>query len=110
VVAELSEMPRRGTPAFRRWMWRALAIGALPTVTALLGVATMRAFDLMPGGDRLWTDMASFLAVGLVVCGILGFLAILDARTRVSGVVTVLAALVLNPFTAALVRAGLGIG
>lgn len=102
MAADLVIVPRRGTPVFRAWLRRALFIGVLPILSIGLGVATLVVFDLAATGERPWTDLTGWLFAGLVLVGVIGLVALFDARTRVAGAFALLASLLVNPLTAAL--------
>lgn len=105
------EQPRRGTPAHRRLVVRAVAVGALPPAVLLLGIGSMRAFDLAAtSGELGWNDVAGALAVAQILVAVGGFVALLDARTRVTGLVAILFALLVNPWLLALLPALTGAG
>lgn len=103
-------MPRRGTPNFRAWVLRALAIGVLPVVTVITGLAAIRAGDLAAlGGPPVWADLTGFYLFLLVLLLVAGILALFDRRTRLAGAATIVLALFFNPVFGTLVRWGLGI-
>ncbi|WP_404430027.1 hypothetical protein LG299_10680 [Microbacterium lacus] len=108
--AEVVAVPRRGTAVFRAWLVRALGIGLLPLAAVGLGVSTLVATDLAqaPGGEA-WAELAGYLLAGTIIVGVLGLVAMLDARTRLTGAFAMLAAMVLNPYTAALALLVLGL-
>lgn len=108
--SEVVAVPRRGTPVFRAWLVRALGIGLLPLAAAGLGVATLVVTDLAQSPDgQAWGELAGYLLAGSILVGVLGLVAMLDARTRVAGVFALLASLILNPYTAALVLLVMGL-
>lgn len=108
---QLVAIPRRGTPNFRGWVLRALAIGVLPLLTVIVGLAAIRVSDASAlGGAPFLADMTGMLLFILVVLLVLGILALFDARTRLAGVATIVIALVFNPVVATFVRWGMGLG
>lgn len=103
-------IPRRGTPNFRGWVIRALAIGLLPVLTVIVGMLAIRASDAsVLGGPSFLADLTGLLLFVLVLLLVLGVLAVFDARTRLAGIATIAIALVFNPVLATLVRWGLGL-
>ncbi len=92
------------------WLLRALTIGALPMLAMGVAVLTLVAFDL--GRDPAntgWSELSGWLFGALVVIGIVGIIALLDARTRVAGAFALLVTLVVNPLTAAYLLLALGL-
>lgn len=85
------------------WLVRALTIGILPLLSISLGVLTLLAFEQNMGEASGW------LLAGLVVVGVVGIIAMLDARTRLAGLFALLATLLVNPLTASLVFTLLGL-
>lgn len=107
---EFVSVPRRGTPNFRAWVLRVLAIGVLPVATVVVGLAAIRASDISSlGGAPFWADFTGFLLFLLVLLLVAGILALFDRRTRLAGVATIAIALFFNPVLATLVRWGLGL-
>lgn len=88
---------------FRIWLLRALTIGMLPLLSITICVLTVVAFE------QGWGEASGWLFAGLVVVGLVGIVAMLDARTRLAGVFAILAALLVNPLTAALLLVMLGL-
>ena len=108
--SEVVAVPRRGTPVFRAWLVRALGIGLLPLAAVGLGVATLVVTDLAQGpGGETWGELSGYLLAGSILVGVLGLIAMLDARTRVTGLFALLASIILNPYTAALVLLIMGL-
>ena len=95
---------------FRAWLVRALGIGLLPLAAVGLGVSTLVVTDLAqrPGGET-WGELSGYLLAGSILVGVLGLIAMLDARTRVTGLFALLASIILNPYTAALVLLIMGL-
>ncbi|SFI17195.1 MULTISPECIES: hypothetical protein [Microbacterium] len=109
MATELVPVPRRGTPAHRTWRLRALLVGALPMVTALVGVATLRVFDLGQTGERPWVDLGPWLLAACILLCVVALVSVFDRRTRISGIVALLLALFLNPLASALILGVLGL-
>ncbi len=110
VTDALEPIPRRGTPNFRRWLFRALAVGALPPLAAGLGIAAIRLFDsAAASGGQLGSDIGGFLSVCLVLTAVLGALCLIDPRTRVSGIATIVIAALINPVSVGVVKLIAGI-
>lgn len=96
-------IPRRGTRVYRVWLLRALAIGLLPLLSVTVGVLTIVGFE------QGWSEASGWLFTALVVVGIVGVVAMLDARTRLAGLFAILAAVLVNPLTASLLLLLLGL-
>jgi len=91
-------------------MLRALTIGLLPMLAMGVAVLTLVAFDL--GQDpaaQPWSELSGWLFAALVLVGIVGIIAMLDARTRVAGAFALLISLIVNPLTAAYLLLALGL-
>lgn len=109
-TSDLLPIPRRGTPKYRAWIRRLLIIGALPVVTAAVGIAALRTSDLYTlTGTPVFSDVSGYLAFILVMLMILGLIAVFDRRTRFAGFATMAIAFFLNPLWALFVRWTLGI-
>ncbi len=109
-TSELVPIPRRRTPKFRAWVRRLLIIGALPVVTAAVGIAALRTSDLYTlTGTPILSDISGYLAFILVMLMILGLVTVFDRRTRFAGFATMAIAFFLNPVWALFVRWMLGI-
>lgn len=107
---ELVAVPRRGTPNFRSWVFRALTIGLLPVLTVACAMLATYASDKAFTDDiPFFADLTGFLLFVLVLLLIAGILALFDRRTRFSGAATIVLAIVLSPAFGALARFGLGL-
>lgn len=112
MTTALVPIPRRRTPARRAWNVRALLVGALPFATAVVCVATLRVFARAqsPAGEGgLSAELSSWMLGAVVLLGVIGLVALFDRRTRVSGVVALLFALVVNPLTSSIVLSAMGL-
>ncbi len=95
--------PRRGTTAHRRWLWAAAIIGSLPVATLALGVGSMLAFDTWQlTGDAGWNQLGSVLGFIQVLVAVVGFVALLNVRTRTTGIATLVLSAIFNNWTMAL--------
>ena len=110
MASDVLTIPRRGTRVFRVWLLRVLTIGVLPMLAMAIAVLTLVAFDLgRDPANRAWSELSGWLFGALVVVGIVGIIALLDARTRVAGAFALVITLVVNPLTAAYLLLALGL-
>lgn len=91
-------------------MFRALAIGLLPPLAAGLGITAIRLFDAAArSGGQLGSDIGGFLSVCLVLTVVLAGLCLINPRTRVAGIATIVIAAVINPFSVGVIKLIAGI-
>ncbi len=107
-AARVEAIPPPRTPARRAWILRLLANGALPAASVGSAVMNIRATDLAAAGEP-WASLSVWFVFGVLTCLVLGALCMLDRRTRTAGAFAVATVIVVNPITATIVVAFLGV-
>lgn len=107
-AARVDAIPPPRTPARRAWVQRLLANGVLPGAAVGCAMMNIRATDLAAAGEP-WASLSVWFVFGVLTCLVLGALCMLDRRTRTAGTFAVASVILVNPITATIVAAFLGV-
>lgn len=109
-MTTLQPIPRRGTPVRRVWLLRAVIVGALPSITVFISLASVLVMEASRvTGAAPWVDLAGWAIGAWIAITVLAFVAVFDADTRVAAVCSFVVAILVNPFTITFAKAVTGL-